>query len=87
MKFAIIGFGHLGNALASGLKKSGSAGAGDIYVCDNSPMALAAAEKAPFYAQADFVLDTSSLTIEEAVRSIAFYRHIGYSTGCYSGVR
>ena len=52
MKFGIIGFGNLGRALASGLLKSGCAGAGDIFVCDSSPNARAAAESGLFGASA-----------------------------------
>jgi len=52
MKFAIIGFGNLGQALASALINSGSAGAGDISVCDKSPEARALALGEPFNAQA-----------------------------------
>jgi len=37
MKFGILGFGNLGQALATGLILSDSAGAGDIYICDSSP--------------------------------------------------
>ena len=48
MKFGIIGFGNLGRALASGLLKSGCAGAGDIYVCDKSSEARAVAESGLF---------------------------------------
>jgi len=50
MKIGIIGFGNLGRALASGLIKSGSAGDGDIYICENSPEARAIAENEPFFA-------------------------------------
>ena len=50
MKIGIVGFGNLGSALASGLLKSGLAGAGDIVVCDNSPSARALAEAEPFCA-------------------------------------
>ena len=52
MNFGIIGFGNLGRALASGLMKSGCAGPGDIFVCDISPQACAAAQGDPFFANA-----------------------------------
>jgi len=52
MKIGIIGFGNLGRALASGLVQSGSAGAGDIYVCEKSPESRAIAGKEPFHAHA-----------------------------------
>ena len=52
MKFGIIGFGNLGRALASGLIKSGCAGKGDIWVCDNSPKVRSIAESEPYYASA-----------------------------------
>ena len=51
MKIGIIGFGNLGSALASGLIRSCSVSAGDIYVCDSSPVALSAAEAAPVSAK------------------------------------
>jgi len=44
MKFGIIGFGNLGKAFSSALLCTGMVRAGDIFVCDNSPQALAAAE-------------------------------------------
>ena len=50
MKIGIVGFGNLGRSLASGLLQSGSAGPGDIYVCDNSPQAREIAEKEPYNA-------------------------------------
>jgi len=50
MKFGIIGFGNLGRAFASGLVKSGSAGTGDLFVCDASPGARAVAVGEPFNA-------------------------------------
>ena len=53
MKIGIIGFGNLGRALASGLIKSGRAGAGNtLYVCDKSPEVCALAEKEPYNALA-----------------------------------
>ena len=52
MKIGIIGFGHLGRALASGLMMSQCVGAGDLYVCENNAEARAAAEGAPFFAAA-----------------------------------
>ena len=52
MRIGIIGFGNLGRSLASGLVRSGSAGAGDIYVCENSPEACAIAENGPYNAHA-----------------------------------
>jgi len=52
MKIGIIGFGNLGRSLASGLIQSGSAGAGDIYVCEKSPESRAVAENAPYHAHA-----------------------------------
>ena len=50
MKIGIIGFGNLGRALASGLLTSGCSGAGDIYICDNSPQARSIAVGEPFNA-------------------------------------
>ncbi|MCL2046221.1 MAG: NAD(P)-binding domain-containing protein [Oscillospiraceae bacterium] len=50
MKFGIIGFGNLGHALAAGLMKSSSAGAGDIYVCDNSEQARDDSKGEPYFA-------------------------------------
>jgi len=52
MKFAIIGFGNLGRALASGLIKSGCAREGDLFICEKSPEARAVAENAPYNAYA-----------------------------------
>lgn len=52
MKIGIIGFGNLGQALASGLIKSGSSCAGDIYVCEKNPETRVIAEKEPFLALA-----------------------------------
>ena len=52
MKFGIIGFGNLGRALASGLVRSGCAGAGDIFVCEKSPEICAVAENEPYRASA-----------------------------------
>jgi len=52
MRFGIIGFGNLGRALASGLMQSGSAGAGDIHVCEKLPEIRAAAESGPYFARA-----------------------------------
>ena len=52
MKIGIIGFGNLGRALASGLIKSGSAGAGDLYVCEKNPEARAIAESETYQAHA-----------------------------------
>ena len=59
MKIAIIGFGNLGRALASGLLKSGCAGAGEIAVCDTAPQARAAAESAPYMARASADVNTA----------------------------
>jgi len=50
MKIGIIGFGNLGRALASGLICSGSATAGDIFVYDKFPEALAVAEMEHYHA-------------------------------------
>jgi len=52
MKIGIIGFGNLGRALASGLIKSGSAGRGDIIICEKTPEARAIAAGEPYYADA-----------------------------------
>ena len=52
MKAGIIGFGNLGRALAAGLIKSGCAGPGDIFVCENAPEVRSLAEKAPYSARA-----------------------------------
>jgi len=52
MKIGIIGFGNLGQSLASGLVRSGSAGAGSLFVCDLSPDALAIAAGEPYGAYA-----------------------------------
>jgi len=43
MKFGFIGYGNLGKAFSSALLCSGSVAAEDIFVCDESPEALAAA--------------------------------------------
>jgi len=50
MKFGIIGYGNLGKAFASALICSGSVKADDIFVCDSSPEALAAAENEAYHA-------------------------------------
>ena len=50
MKYAIIGFGNLGRAFASGLLNSGSAYPDDILVCEKAPDARALAEKEHFTA-------------------------------------
>ena len=50
MKFGLIGYGNLGKAFSSALLCSGSVAAEDIYVCDNSPEALAAAAERQHYA-------------------------------------
>jgi len=50
MNIGIIGFGHLGSALASGLVRSGVAGNGELTVCDNSHAALEAAKAPPINA-------------------------------------
>jgi len=63
MKFAVIGFGNLGRAVASALVNSGSAGAGDIYVCDKSQEALALAKAQPFNAH---VTDDVNQAIKDA---------------------
>ena len=49
MKFGIIGFGNLGKAFAKALICSGSVIADDIFTCDNSPEALALAEKESYH--------------------------------------
>ena len=74
MRFGIIGFGNLGRALASGLIKSGCAGAGDINVCEKLPDARAVAESEPYCARAvediNIVIDNSDvifLTIKSYV--------------------
>ena len=50
MKFGIIGFGNLGQALVLALINSGSTGAGDITVCDQSAQARALAKSEPYNA-------------------------------------
>ena len=50
MKIGIIGFGNLGRALASGLVRSGSVGAGDLYICEKSTEARALAQDSPYCA-------------------------------------
>jgi len=50
MKFGIIGFGNLGKALASALTCSGSVTANEIFICDNSPEAIAVAELEAYHA-------------------------------------
>ena len=50
MKIGIIGFGNLGRALASGLTMSGSAGAGELFICEKSPESRAIAGTDPYYA-------------------------------------
>ena len=49
MKFGIIGFGNLGKAFASALICSGNVVADDIHTFDNSPDALATAEKESYH--------------------------------------
>ena len=51
MRIGIIGFGNLGRALASGLRKSGAAGA-ELYVCEKAPDVRNIAEAAPYNAHA-----------------------------------
>ena len=74
MKIGIIGFGHLGSALACGLIRSGTVGADDLYVCDNSPEAIAAAQATPISATVshdiNHIIEKSSiifLTIKKQV--------------------
>jgi len=50
MKFGIIGFGNLGKAFTSALLCTGDVLANEIYVCDNSPEALAAAKQRSYHA-------------------------------------
>ena len=52
MKFSILGFGNLGQAIAMALINSNSVKAGDLSVFDNSPDALALAGSQRFSAQA-----------------------------------
>ena len=52
MKYGIIGFGNLGRSFASGLVKSGSAGQGELFVCDLSPDARVIAGREPYNAYA-----------------------------------
>ena len=49
MKFGIIGFGNLGKALAAALLYTRDVKAGDIYVCDNSPESLTAADNERYH--------------------------------------
>jgi len=49
MKFGIIGFGNLGKAFSSALLCTGNVIANDIFVCDNSPEALTAAESKGYH--------------------------------------
>ena len=50
MKFGIIGFGNLGKALASALICCKGATPDEIYICDNSPEAMALAESKSYHA-------------------------------------
>ena len=52
MKFGLIGYGNLGKAFSSALLCSGSVAAEDIFVCDKSPEALAAAKERQHHAYA-----------------------------------
>ena len=75
MKIGIIGFGNLGRALASGLIRSGCAGAGSIYVCEKSPEIRAIAESEPYLAHAAEDVNTiisSSDVIFLTVKSYVF---------------
>jgi pyrroline-5-carboxylate reductase len=65
MKFGIVGFGNLGRALASALICSGCVVSDDIYICDSSPEAFAAAEAEHFHAFAskDINLMISSVDV------------------------
>ena len=65
MKIGIIGFGNLGQALASGLIKSGSASAGGLCVCEKSPEVRAVAEASPYDAFASE--DVNSVIVESDV--------------------
>jgi len=49
MKFGILGFGNLGKAFSSALLCTGDVNAEDIYVCDNSDVALSCAKKEHFH--------------------------------------
>jgi len=75
MKIGIIGFGNLGQALASGLIKSGSAGAGEIFVCEKNPEVRVLAENEPYFARAsedvDFAVGNSDV-IFLTVKSYVF---------------
>lgn len=65
MKIGIIGFGNLGQALASGLVDSGCIGDGDLYVCEKDPEVRAAAAAKPYSALAsedvNFVIKNSDV--------------------------
>ncbi|MCL2663052.1 MAG: NAD(P)-binding domain-containing protein [Oscillospiraceae bacterium] len=50
MKFGIIGFGNLGKALASAFIHCESVTPDEIYICDNSPEAIATAESQSYHA-------------------------------------
>ena len=75
MKLGIIGFGHLGQSLASGLIKSGIAPAGDsLFVCDISPQSRALAEKEPYCANVsddvNYVIGNSDIVFLAVMGSV-----------------
>lgn len=53
MKIGIIGFGNLGRSLASGIVKSGAAEKSDIFICDSSDAAAAAARDTGLFVSSD----------------------------------
>ena len=65
MKFGIIGFGNLGQALFSAFIKSGSAKSGDFYICEESSELRGLAEGPPYFAHTsddvDFVVRSSDV--------------------------
>ena len=75
MKIAIIGFGNLGSALASGLIMSGAAGAGDLRICEKNQEARTSAENEPYRAQTsedvNFIISNSDI-IFLTVKSYVF---------------
>ena len=75
MKFGIIGFGNLGRSLGSALIKSGSAGGGDIYVCEKNSEARTVAQCEPYNAHAsddvNYVISNADVVFL-AVKGFAF---------------
>ncbi|MCL2126178.1 MAG: NAD(P)-binding domain-containing protein [Oscillospiraceae bacterium] len=63
MNIAIIGFGNLGRALASGLVKSGCVAAGGLFVCEVDENSQALAKGNPYNA---FVSDDINVVVADA---------------------